>query len=149
MRETAAMEWHEVVDAAQRSGWTTYVGTADRAGRPHVAVVAPGFREGTVWFATRRSSKKCRNLRDNAEVAFHWPVGSTEAPGELAAWGTAVIHDTDEARRSIWESGVMPYDLAGFFGQPDNPDLVFVEVALRRARLQTQHEARVWTVHPG
>lgn len=134
-----------MVDAARRSGWTTYLGTVDARGRPHVAVVAPGFSQGTVWFATRASSKKARNLRHSTEVAFHWPVGSTAAPGELAAWGTATVHDSDEARRRIWDSGVMPYDLAGFFGDPGNPDLVFVEVAMRRARLLTQHAARVWT----
>lgn len=139
------MEWDEVVDAAQRSGWTSYLGTVDAQARPHVAVVAPGFSDGTVWFATRASSKKARNLRHSTEVAFHWPVGSTEAPGELAAWGTATVHDSDEAKRRVWTSGVMPYDLAGFFGEPGNPDLVFVEVAVRRARLQTQHAALVWT----
>ena len=135
------MEWSEVVDAATRSGWTAYVGTADA----HVAVVAPGFTDGTIWFATRASSKKCRNLLENAEIAFHWPVGNTTAPGELAAWGTATIHDTAEARRQLWDAGVLPYDPAGFFGGADNPDLVFVEVALRRARLQTQQAAKVWT----
>lgn len=142
---TWAMEWHDVVDAAQRSGWTCYVGTADAAGRPHVAVVAPGFTEGTVWFATLGSSKKCRNLRENHAIAFHWPVGDTQAPGELAAWGTATLHDSDGERRRIWAAGILPYDLAGFFGDPGNADLVFVEVAVMRARLQTQQAARIWT----
>ena len=138
------MDWDQLVDAAGRCGWFTYVGTADGGGRPHVAVVAPGFTEATVWFATRTSSRKYRNLRENDEVAFHWPTGVPDAPGELAAWGTAVIHDTDEARQRIWHSGVLPYDLAGFFGEPGNTDFVFVEVALRRARLQTRHERLVW-----
>lgn len=142
------MEWERVVDAAQRSGWTTYVGTVDGQGRPHVAVVAPGFSEGTVWFATRTSSRKARNLRHHAEVAFHWPVGNADAPGELAAWGTATLHDGEEAKRRIWATGVLPYDLASFWGQPGNPDLVFVEVAVRRARLQTQQAAEVWTARP-
>lgn len=142
--ESVAIGWERVVDAAQRSGWTAYVGTVDADGRPHVAVVAPGFSAATVWFATRASSKKARNLRACPEVAFHWPVGSTEAPGELAAWGTAGLHDSDGARRRIWSSGVMPYDLASFWGTPDDPELLFVEVAVRRARLQTQHAAEVW-----
>lgn len=139
------MEWAEVVDAATRSGWVVYVGTADQLGTPHVAVVAPGFTDGVVWFATRRSSKKAANLRQRPEVAFHWPVGVGDAPGELAAWGTATIHDSAEERRRLWGAGILPYDLAMFFGDADNPDLVFVEVAVRRARLQTQHAARVWT----
>ncbi|MBW3604544.1 MAG: pyridoxamine 5'-phosphate oxidase family protein [Actinobacteria bacterium] len=87
----ASITWDEMVDAAQRGGWTTYLGTADGDGRPHVAVVAPGFEHGTIWFATRASSKKCRNLRENTRVAFHWPVGNSDAPGELAAWGTATM----------------------------------------------------------
>lgn len=145
LRHTALMEWAEVVDAARRSGWTTYIGTADAAGRPHVAIVAPGFTDGTVWFATRPSTRKLRNLRVNPEVAFHWPISNPDAPGELAAWGTATVHDSDAARRRIWESEVMPYDLAAFFGELAGSDVVFVEVAVRRARLQTQHAARVWT----
>lgn len=138
------MNWDEVVDAARRSGWTTYLGTADARGRPHVAVVAPGFSDGTVWFATLSWSKKCRNLRVNDAVAFHWPVGNTAAPGELAAWGSATLHDTDEDRRRIWDAGIMPYDLTSFFGEPGNAELVFVESVVRRARLQTQTGARVW-----
>jgi len=139
------MQWDEVVDAATRSGWTTYLGTADADGAPHVAVVAPGFTVGAVWFVTRASSKKLRNLRENAHVAFHWPVGNAEAPGELSAWGTATLHDSDDARRRLWDAGIMPYDLSAFFGSPDDSDAVFVEVAVRRARLQTQHAALVWT----
>lgn len=138
------MEWDEVVDAATRCGWTTYIGTADAAGLPHVAVVAPGFTDGSVWFVTRSSAKKLRNLRENAEVAFHWPVGGPDAPGELAAWGRATLHESEGALRRLWDAGIMPYDLTGFFGSPDDTDAVFVEVALRRARLQTQHAARVW-----
>lgn len=143
--QRVAMPWVDVVDAATASGWTTYVGTADGAGRPHVAVVAPGFTEGRVWFATRAWSKKCRNLRENTAVAFHWPVGAAGAPGELAAWGTATIHDADDERRRLWDAGILPYDLAAFFGDPGNPELVFVEVILERARLQTQHGKRIWT----
>lgn len=145
--DRVAMSWDEVVNAATASGWATYVGTVDADGRPHVAVVAPGFTHGRVWFATRASSKKGRNLRHSDAVAFHWPVGNTDAPGELAAWGTATLHDDDAARRRMWDAGVLPYDLAAFFGDPGNPDLLFVEVALDRARLQTQSEARVWTAH--
>jgi general stress protein 26 len=141
----ARMEWDEVVDAATRSGWTTYIGTADAAGVPHVAVVAPGFTDGTVWFVTRASSKKLRNLRENTGVAFHWPVGNAAAPGELAAWGAATLHDSDDELRTLWDAGIMSYDLNGFFGSPDETDAVFVEVAVQRARLQTQHGARVWT----
>jgi hypothetical protein len=141
----ARMEWDEVVDAATRSGWTTYIGTADAAGVPHVAVVAPGFTDGTVWVVSRAWARKRRNLREYTRVAFHWRVGDAAAPGELAAGGAATRHESDGGLRTLWDAGIMPYDLNGFFGSPDETDAVFVEVAVQRARLQTQHGARVWT----
>ena len=142
-----AMQWSEVVDFAQRAGWTTFIGTADAQGAPHVAIVAPGFTDGTVWFATRASSRKYRNLRENPRVAFHWPIDKpNEAPGELAAWGDAtILHDSRDARERVWNAQILPYDLGGFWGSPDNPDLVFVEAPLRRALLRGPDlVARVW-----
>lgn len=140
------MDWSEFVDAAGAISWLCYVGTADADGNPHVAPVAPGFEEGVIWFATRRASRKARNLAENPGVAFHWPVGGGTGPGELAAWGTGAVHDSPEERRRIWHSGVMPYDLAGFFGSADNEDVVFVETTVRRARLLgPDFRARVWT----
>ena len=129
------MDWDTFVAAATEISWLTYVGTSDSEGNPHVAVVAPGFTEGTVWFATRRQSKKHRNLTANPKAAFHWPVGLGTGPGELAAWGSVELHDSEAERQRLWDSGVMPYDLAQFFQSPDNPDLVFVESNIARARL--------------
>jgi general stress protein 26 len=127
------MDWFEFVEAATAIDWITYLGTADASGRPHVSVVAPGFSEGSVWFATRLASKKFRNIEVNPKVGFHWPIGG-QGPGELAAWGRATIHARDEHSR-IWNSGNFTYDLAQFFGSPENPDLAFVEVTIDRARL--------------
>jgi general stress protein 26 len=139
------MDWDTFVDAATQTSWLTYVGTSDADGSPHVAVVAPGFTKGTVWFATRRQSRKYRNLMANPRAAFHWPVGMGTGPGELAAWGSAELHDSEDERRQLWSSGVMPYDLTQFFQTPDNPDLVFVEAPIRRARLLgPDFVARVW-----
>lgn len=139
------MRWEAFVQAAREISWITYIGTADAAGTPHVAVVAPGFTEGRLWFVTRSGSKKCRNLAVNPGAAFHWPVDSGTGPGELACWGNATLHDSDDERHRLWESGIMPYDLAGFFGSPDNPSVVFVEVEVIRARLLgPDFVPRVW-----
>jgi general stress protein 26 len=127
------MDWPGLVEAAKAINWVTYLGTADGSARPHVSVVAPGFSDGSVWFATRPGSKKLRNIRENPQVGFHWPVGG-QGPGELAAWGTATIHPPEERQR-IWDSGIFTYDLSQFFGSPDNPDLAFVEADIDRARL--------------
>lgn len=128
------VRWDEFVDAAQAISWTVNLGTADVAGVPHVSVVATGFTEGSLWFATNRTSKKIRNLRANPSVAFHWPLGGG-GPGELVARGSAVIHDSEEDRRRLWAAGIMPYDLGAFFGSPDNESMVFVEVLVESARL--------------
>lgn len=144
------MDWDEFTDAARAISWITYVGTADRHGRPHVAAVAPGFTFGAVWFATRAGSKKWRNLLDNPRLGFHWPVGGGTGPGELAAWGAAVTHEGAEERNRIWDAGILPYDLDGFFGSRDNPDVVFVEAVIERARLLgPDHVPQVWSSSDG
>lgn len=128
------MEWLDFVAAAKSTSWITYIGTADSAGNPHVAAVAPGFAPGAVWFATNRGSKKFRNLEQNRAVAFHWPVGSGGV-GEVAAWGNAELYASGADRERIWAAGIFEYDLAQFFGSPENEELVFVEAAIDRARL--------------
>lgn len=129
-----AVDWDRFVQAARSIGTVAYLGTADAAGRPHVGVVMPGFREGALWFVTRVGSRKYRNLAENPEAAFHWSVGGT-GPGELAAWGTATLHDDDESLLRLWTSGVVDYDVSSFFGPPEGGGVGFVEVAVRRARL--------------
>jgi general stress protein 26 len=129
------MEWATFVEAAVATSWVTYLATIDSDGRPHVSAVAPGFTDGSVWFATRPSSRKFRNLEGNAGAAFHWPVGNHSAPGELAARGTARLFTALEDRTRLWDGGILPYDLAGFWGSPDNDDLAFVEVEIDVARL--------------
>lgn len=129
------LSWQEVADAAEAISWVAHVGTVRRDGRPHVAAVAPGLaEEGRIWFATRRGTQKHLNLVANGEVALHWPVTTGSGPGELFARGVARLHDTDESRRRLWNQ-VVPYDMARFWGSPDNRDLVFVEVRATRASL--------------
>lgn len=130
-----SMSWEAFTAAATATSWVTYLGTVDRSGRPHVSVVAPGFTSGSLWFATRRSSKKFENLSVHSGVSFHWPVGNHDAPGELIARGTAQVFTSATDRTRIWEAGMLPYDLSGFWGSPDNPDLAFVEVEIEQARL--------------
>jgi general stress protein 26 len=139
------LTWEEFADAAESISWVTHVATVGRDGRPHVAVVAPGLsEEGRLWFATRRRSQKAHNLVANGEVAFHWPVTTGSGPGELFARGVARIHDTDEARRRLWNR-VLPYDMTTFWGSPDNPDLMFVETRVTRAVLiGPEFTKRVW-----
>jgi len=140
------MTWEEVADAAQAISWITYTGTVGRDGRPHVAVVAPGLAEtGRVWFAIRRDIQMHRNLIANGEISFHWPVDTASGPGELFVRGVARLHDSDAARRKLWNVAV-PYDQTSFWGSPDNRDLIFVETRVTRASLMgPEFVRRVWT----
>ena len=135
LRIVLSVKWEEFAAAAVATSWVTYLGTIDGSGRPHVSVVAPGFTPGSVWFATRRSSKKYENLASRPAASFHWPVGNHEAPGELIARGMAELFTSEADRARVWEAGVLAYDLSGFWGSPANPDLVFVEVEVDHARL--------------
>ena len=140
------MDWETFKDAAAAISWVAYLGTIGADGTPHVSVVAPGLgTEGHIWFATRISSRKFRNLRKNPAVAFHWSV-TGEGPGELIASGTATIHGSQEDRERCWDAGVLSYDPSGFFGSKDNPDLAFVDVTVDRARLLgPDFVPQVWT----
>ncbi len=129
------MTWDEFVQGARAISWLVYVGTSQTNGRPHVAPVAPGFTDNTIWFATRTGSRKFRNLSENPLAAFHWPVGGTEGPGELFARGTASLYTALEDRQRLWSAGVLPYDPAGFFGSPETPDLAFVETSVEHASI--------------
>jgi general stress protein 26 len=128
------MLWSEFVAGASASSWLTYLGTADAAGHPHVSVVAPGFSDGVIWAATRRSSKKFRNLVENPAIAFHWPVASG-GPGEMFARGTATLRVSADEVAGVWAAGVMPYDLTSFWKGPDDPELAFVETRVERASM--------------
>ena len=134
MTYRADMEWSAFVEAAKSTGWVTYLATADQAGNPHSSVIAPGFSDGIIWFGTRVRSKKYRNLLVNPAVGFHWSVTSGGA-GEVSASGRAVLHQSTEQRRAIWESGVFEYDLDGFFGSPDNEEMAFAECTITSALL--------------
>jgi len=128
------MEWDEFVDAAKAISWVAYLATADARGMPHSSVVSPGFSDQRLWVATRRESKKYRNLIVNPRAALYWPVGG-DGPGELSARGPVLLRESPEERRRAWDSGYFSYDLASFFGSPDDPSVVFIEIVLERARL--------------
>lgn len=70
----------------------------------------------------------------------------SSGPGELTAQGSATVHPDAASRASLWQAGLVPFDLTGFFGSPENEDLAFVGVAVDRARLLGPDlVGRVWT----
>ena len=72
-----------------------------------------------------------------------------EGPGELFIRGLASIHDSDEDRQRLWTEANLPYDPDGFFGGPDNSDVVFVGIRVKMARLLGPNFTRkVWRPTP-
>lgn len=129
------MDWEEAVAAAHAISWVCYIGTADESGRPHVSVVAPGFTQGSLWAGTRPGTKKIRNLRQNPRASFYWPVHTGTGPGELTMRGVATIHEDLATKQHTWENVSFLYNLESFWQTPNNPDMVFIEVAIERASL--------------
>ena len=127
------MEWSDV--AAHLTG-QAHIATVRADGRPHVAKVWPALDGQTIWIGTRATSGKARNLRVNPEAALMFePQGEAYVSGDVE-----VISDLPTKQR-IWDSGIFPYPLAGFFGSADSDDFVLLRFTPRRAIVKTQGES--------
>ncbi len=106
-----------------------HLATTGADGTPHAAKVALGLDGDVLWIATRRSSAKARNLRADPRLAVM--VEGNRA--ETYVWGEAEAENDGAELRRVWDGGVFPFDLSGFFGSPDNPDVVLFRVRPTRA----------------
>jgi general stress protein 26 len=135
------MNWTEV---CEHLGGLAHCATATPDGRPHVALAAVAVDGERLWFGTRASSTKARNIAVNPQVALMWSPAA-----EVYVRGVAeLVDDTDEKRR-VWDAGLFDYDLATFFGSADDPDFVFVRIQPQSATVLTQSAdgivRREWT----
>jgi general stress protein 26 len=135
------MNW---TDVTHHINGYAHLATAAPDGTPHVSLAAAAVDGDLLWIGTRRSSGKARNIAANPRVALMWTPAA-----EVYVRGTAdLIDDLDEKRR-VWDSGIFPFDLAAFFGSPDDADFVFVRVRPQFATVLTQGdrgiERRRWT----
>ncbi len=127
------MQWTDV--AIHLTG-QAHIATVRADGSPHVAKVWPALDGETIWIGTRATSGKARNLRVNPEAALMFePQGEAYVSGEVE-----VISDLPTKQR-IWDSGIFPYPLAGFFGSADRDDFVLLRFTPRRAIVFTQGES--------
>lgn len=119
------MDWTDV--EAHLTGLCN-IATADADGVPAVAVVSAALGEGVIWMATNANSRKARNLRVNPRISMMWRPGS-----EAYVQGDVELLDDATTRQWLWNSGLLPYDPAMFFGTVDNPDLLVVKITPTRA----------------
>jgi general stress protein 26 len=129
------MNWTDVT--AHLTG-LAHVATVTTDGRPHVAIAGAVVDGDVLWFGTRASSGKARNIAVNPEVAMMWSPAA-----EVYLRGVAELIDDVEEKRRMWSSGIFPYDLAMFFGSPENQDFVFVRVRPRSATVLTQGDSGI------
>ncbi len=116
------MHWDELAGQLAAAGLAT-AATSNANGQPHVSVVATAVEGDGLWFLTSLTSGKAKNLAENRRIALLW---RPQAEIYLTA-DVELVHDGAEKSR-VWHSGLLPYDPAGFFGSPDNPDLVLIRV---------------------
>ena len=124
-----------------------HIATVRADGSPHVAKVWPAVDGPTIWIGTRAMSGKARNLRTNPGAALMF-----EPQGEAYLDGEAEVVTDRETKQRVWDSGIFPYPLEGFFGAADRDDFVFLRFTPRRAIVMTQAESgirrAVWEISP-
>lgn len=130
------MEWEDIVAEAKRIHWGAFLATVDRSGKPQLSFVTPGFGDERIWVATWASAAKVRNLRTNPHVALHWPVDQMVTNRHLLVRGSAMLHETDEAKQRLWAAGYFPFSLSNFYSGPDDPELVFIGIKPQSALLE-------------
>ena len=121
------MDWDELAGLLTDGG-LAHIATASADGRPHVAVVAPFVEGDRLWIFTMRGSGKAKNLAENPRIALMWRSGS-----EIYVRAEAGLVDDPAEKARLWQSDLLPFDPVGFFGTPDNPDLLLVRVTPQSA----------------
>jgi general stress protein 26 len=127
------VQWTDV--AAHLTG-QAHIATVRADGSPHIAKVWPALDGQTIWIGTRATSGKARNLRVNPEAALMF-----EPQGEAYVSGNVEVISDPPTKQRIWDSGIFPYPLAGFFGSADSDDFVLLRFTPRRAIVMTQGES--------
>jgi general stress protein 26 len=133
------LDWSTLTRLCAELADGAFLATVQRDGRPHLAWVGIGLDDHRFWTATYAGSQKAQNLRHHPEVALHWP----ERPDRLVFVRATARPVTDPTEtRQLWERDVLPYDQARFFGSPDNPELLFVELVPYLASVHEGDPAR-------
>ena len=127
--------WSQVLTHARRLGPDCFMATVRPDGQPHLAVVSPGFVEDAIVVASWADSVKARNLRAGSGVMFHWVVSAETGNDMLLVRGEPSLADDQRRRRELWAANCLPYDPSDWYDGPDDPRLLWLEVAPTYASL--------------
>ncbi|MEN8239179.1 MAG: pyridoxamine 5'-phosphate oxidase family protein [Actinomycetota bacterium] len=141
------MDWPDVVGHAIRLGPDCFLATVTPQGKPHLAVISPGFIDQRVIVATWESSVKADNLRAGSAVMLHWVVREETDNDMLLIQGIPRLVDDAHRSRQLWEADCLPYDPADWYQGPDDPELLWVEIEPTYASLHRnlgEGDSSVW-----
>lgn len=144
MTDENDLTWNELRTLCTGLADGAFLGTVQPDGRPHLAWVGIGFDDDRLWTATYASSQKAKNLGHGLDVALHWPERSDRL---IFMRATARLVRQSTEVQELWSREVLPYDQVSFYGSPDNPELLFVELLPTRASVHDgdpTHRPAVW-----
>lgn len=142
--QTTSLTWSSLQTRCTELADGAFMATVHADGRPHVAWVGIGFDHQRLWTATYASSQKAKNLHHSSHVALHWPERSDRLIFMRAT--ARLVHDPSDVHE-LWARQVLPYDQVAFYGSPDNPELLFVELNPTRASVHDgdpAHRPDIW-----
>ncbi|MFC1707437.1 pyridoxamine 5'-phosphate oxidase family protein [Planctomycetota bacterium] len=104
-----------------RDNTTSHVSTVHE-GAPCARVMSVGKLDDDLhlWYATFRNSNKVRQIAECPKVC----VTICAQHRDMRVFGTAIIHDDEEKRHSLWKDELQQY----FPGGKDDPEYVVMEV---------------------
>ncbi|HAF71275.1 MAG: General stress protein, putative [Acetothermia bacterium 64_32] len=135
-KEAEARLW-EIVDEAEVS----LVITQGEQGFPHCRpMTLLGYEEeGTLWFATSRSSRKVSEISRDAKVTVCFL--SFEGGAHAQLFGRAEVVEEPELKAEFWTE-----EWEEYWEGPDDPDYVLLEIRVERAEYYLIEEDELWVI---
>lgn len=132
MREPEERLW-EILDEAELDLLIT--NGADGFPRVRPMTLLAYEEDGTLWFATSRSSHKVEEVRRNPKVS----VFSFAEEAYAVIFGEAEIVDDPSLKKEFWEE-----EWEEFWDGPGDPDYVLLKVKGRKGQFYLVEEEELW-----
>jgi general stress protein 26 len=131
----------EFMSRIRRIVWCT-VSTVDALGRPRSRILHPIWEGSTGWIATGRRSFKAKHIEGNPYVSLsYWDQQHEQVYIDCRAqW-----EERTQEKQRVWQlfhstPPPLGYDLAQFFGAPDDPSYGLLKLAPWRIELWSLQE---------
>jgi len=137
MEQEAEERLWEIIDEAEVS----LVITQGDRGFPHCRpMTLLGYEEdGTLWFATSRSSRKVSEIDRNPKVTVCFLAFEGGAYAQM--FGKAEIAEDPELKAELWME-----EWGEYWESPDDPDYVLLLVRVDKAEYYLIEEDELWVI---